>query len=59
MCGMKNNEWKRYGLSIQDSIDNYIKTNRIKPNFASFNSLQLLTKPLFSGFVGFSYVRMG
>ena len=25
MCGTKNNVWKRYGLSIQNGIDNYIK----------------------------------
>lgn len=26
MCEMKNNEWKRYRLSIQERIDNQIKT---------------------------------
>lgn len=40
MCETKNNEWKRCWLSIQDSIDNCIKTTRIKPNFASLNSSQ-------------------
>ena len=38
ICETKNNEWKRYTLSIQDSIDNCIKTIRIKPNFASLSS---------------------
>lgn len=37
MSGTKNNEWKRYWLSIQGGIDNCIKTTRIKPNFASLN----------------------
>ena len=25
ICETKNNVWKKYGLSIQNSIDNYIK----------------------------------
>ena len=25
ICETKNNVWKRYGLSIQSSIDNYIE----------------------------------
>ena len=25
ICEMKNNVWKRYGLSIQNGIDNHIK----------------------------------
>ena len=37
MCGTKNSEWKIYELSIQYSIDNCIKTTRIKSNFASLN----------------------
>ena len=36
-CETKNNVWKRYELSIQNSIDNCIKTTRIKSNFASLN----------------------
>ena len=40
MCETKNNEWKRYWLSIQEGIDNYVKTTRIKPNFASLSSKQ-------------------
>ena len=38
ICETKNNVWKRHILSIQNSIDNHIKTTRIKPNFASSNS---------------------
>lgn len=34
ICETKNNVWKRHILSIQNSIDNHIKTTRIKPNFA-------------------------
>jgi hypothetical protein len=40
MCAMKNNEWKRCMLSMQDSIDNRIGTTRIKPNLASLNNKQ-------------------
>lgn len=41
ICETKNNVWKRHILSIQNSIDNHIKTTRIKPNFAmGNNSLQ-------------------
>lgn len=37
ICETKNNVWKRHILSIQNGIDNHIKTTRIKPNFASLN----------------------
>ena len=37
ICETKNNVWKRYEISIQDSIDNHIETTKIKPNFASLN----------------------
>ena len=30
ICETKNNVWKRHILSIQNSIDNHIKTTRIK-----------------------------
>ena len=43
----EKNEWKRYILSIRNSIDNYIKTNRIKPNFASLNNGLKCRKPVF------------
>ena len=39
ICETKNNVWKRHILSIQNSIDNHIKTTRIKPNFASLNNV--------------------
>ena len=51
ICETKNNVWKRHILSIQNSIDNHIKTTRIKPNFASLNRRYILTKPVFMGFV--------
>jgi len=35
ICETKNNVWKKYRLSIQNSIDNHIKITYIKPNFAS------------------------
>ena len=37
ICETKNNVWKKYRLSIQNSIDNRIKITYIKPNFASLN----------------------
>ena len=42
ICETKNNVWKRHEISIQDGIDNYIETskikpNKIKPNFASLS----------------------
>ena len=47
ICETKNNEWKRYMLSIRNSIDNCIKTTRIKPNSASLNIGQKCRKPVF------------
>ena len=38
ICETKNNVWKKYRLSIQNSIDNHIKITYIKPNFASLNN---------------------
>ncbi len=40
ICETKNNVWKKYRLSIQNSIDNHIKITYIKPNFASLNKVQ-------------------
>ena len=45
ICETKNNVWKKYRLSIQNSIDNRIKITYIKPNFASLNNFQKLAKP--------------
>ena len=59
MCETKNNEWKRYMLLIRDSIDNYIKTTIIKPNFASLNNGFCLTKPVFMGLVGLFLYLLG
>ena len=40
ICETKNNVWKKYtGYQYKNSIDNYVKTTRIKPNFASLNKL--------------------
>lgn len=39
ICETKNNVWKRYEISIQDSIDNHIEITKIKPNSASLNNL--------------------
>ena len=37
ICETKNNVWGKYGLSIQNSIDNYIKITKIKLDSASSN----------------------
>ena len=47
ICETKNNVWKKYRLSIQNSIDNHIKITYIKPNFASLNNGHLSHKSLF------------
>ena len=44
ICETKNNVWKKYRLSIQNSIDNHIKITYIKPNFASLNNIHLSHK---------------
>ena len=38
ICETKNNVWEKYGLSIQNSIDNYIKITKIKLDSASLNN---------------------
>ena len=47
ICETKNNVWKRCEISIQDSIDNYIGTTKIKPDSASLNIGQKCRKPVF------------
>lgn len=47
ICGTKNNVWKRCEISIQDSIDNYIETTKIKPDFASLNNPHNHRTPVF------------
>ena len=39
ICETKNNVWKKYGLSIQKSIDNCTEIIKIKPDFASLNKI--------------------
>ena len=41
ICETKNNGWKRHGLSIQSSIDNYIGITKIKLDSASLNSAEV------------------
>ena len=50
ICETKNNVWKRHILSIQNSIDNHIKTTRIKPNFASLSNLKTAGSLINQGF---------
>ena len=57
ICETKNNVWKRHILSIQNSIDNHIKTTRIKPNFASLNSSHKSGKPYKQGVPGLFLLR--
>ena len=59
ICETKNNVWKKYRLSIQNSIDSHIKITDIKPNFASLNNFQKLAKPVFMGFVGLFFIFCG
>ena len=47
ICETKNNVWKKYRLSMQNSIDNHIKITYIKPNFASLNNPYNHKKPVF------------
>ena len=56
MCETKNNEWKRYRLSIQECIDDHIKTTRIKPNFASLNNGLKCRKPVFMWVSGICFI---
>ena len=57
ICETKNNVWKRHILSIQNSIDNHIKTTRIKPNFASLNNGQKCRKPVFMQVSGICFSK--
>ena len=57
MCETKNNEWKRCWLSIREGIDNYFKTTRIKPNFASLNNGQKCRKPVFMRVSGICFIE--
>ena len=61
ICETKNNVWKKYRLSIQNSIDNHIKITYIKPNFASLNRMHIrprgCPKGWTLGFVVFLYSK--
>ena len=57
ICETKNNVWKRHILSIQNSIDNHIKTTRIKPNFASLNNGLKCRKPVFMRASGICFIK--
>ena len=57
ICETKNNVWKRHILSIQNSIDNHIKTTRIKPNFASLNNGLKCRKPVFMQVSGICFIK--
>jgi hypothetical protein len=50
ICETKNNVWKKYRLSIQNSIDNRIKITYIKPNFASLNNIKIAGSLINHGF---------
>ena len=41
ICEMKNNVWKRYGISIQNSIDNCIEIAKIKLDSASLSDIDI------------------
>ena len=56
ICETKNNVWKKYRLSIQNSIDNRIKITYIKPNFASLNNVHEPRNAEFTAFLGSFFV---
>ena len=56
ICETKNNVWKKYRLSIQNSIDNHIKITYIKPIFASLNNTQEPRNVEFTAFLGSFFV---
>jgi len=56
-CETKNNVWKRYGLSIQNSIGNYIEITKIKPNSASLNNGLKCRKPVFMRVSGICFTK--
>ena len=47
ICETKNNVWKRYELSILNSIDNRIKITKIKLDSASLSNGLKCRKPVF------------
>ena len=57
ICETKNNVWKKYRLSIQNSIDNHIKITYIKPIFASLSSGQKCRKPVFMQVSGICFTK--
>ena len=57
ICETKNNVWKKYEISIQDSIDNHIETTKIKPNFASLNNTQEPRNVEFTAFLAHFLLR--
>ena len=57
ICETKNNVWEKYGLSIQNSIDNYIKITKIKLDSASLNNVQEPRNAEFTPFLGSFHVR--
>ena len=56
-CETKNNVWKRYGLSIQNSIGNYIEITKIKPNSASLNNGLKCRNPVSMRVFGICFIK--
>ena len=48
ICETKNNVWKRYGISIQNSIDNCIEIAKIKLDSASLSDIDIPRQSLLS-----------
>ena len=57
ICETKNNVWKKYRLSIQNSIDNHIKITSIKPDSASLNNGLECRKPVFMRVSGICFIK--
>ena len=57
ICETKNNVWKKYRLSIQNSIDNHIKITSIKPDSASLNNGLKCRKLVFMRAFGICFIK--
>ena len=57
ICETKNNVWKKYGLSIQKSIDNCTEIIKIKPDFASLNNGLKCRKLVFMRASGICFIK--
>ena len=57
ICETKNNVWKKYELSIQNSIDNCTEIIKIEPGSASSNDGLKFRKPVFMRASGICFIK--